>query len=184
MPWIKVIEYDESEGRLREIYDKIISERGKLSNIMKIHSLIPESMEKHLDLYISIMFKAKKLRRWEAEMIGVYVSMLNKCPYCINHHAEALKHYWGEERVKKFLDSPHDAVDSTRERAMLEYAAKLTREPWMMDESDIEALRESGLSDEEILHLNLVTSYFNFVNRVVLGLGVEYTEDEVRGYKY
>jgi len=184
MPWIKVIEYSEAEGRLREIYDKIVSERGKLSNIMKIHSLIPDSMERHLDLYITIMFKARKLKRWEAEMIGVYVSMLNRCPYCIKHHAEALKHYWGEDRVKKFLESPLDAIDSERAKAMLLYAKKLTLDPSRSNEDDVDLLRKVGLSDDEILHLNLVVSYFNFVNRIVLGLGVEYTEDEVRGYKY
>jgi len=41
-----------------------------------------------------------------------------------------------------------------------------------------------GLTDEEILSVNLVTSYFNFVNRIALGLGVEFSEEEIKGYKY
>ena len=53
-----------------------------------------------------------------------------------------------------------------------------------MSEEDIVALREKGLSDSEILSVNLIASYFNFVNRIALGLGVEFTPDEVGGYEY
>ena len=59
------------------------------------------------------------------------------------------------------------------ERAMLDYAVKLTREPASMVEADVEALRLQGFSDSAILDINLVTSYFAFVNRLADGLGVE-----------
>ncbi len=59
------------------------------------------------------------------------------------------------------------------ERAMLDYAVKLTREPASMVEADVEALRLRGFSDAAILDINLVTSYFAFVNRLADGLGVE-----------
>lgn len=56
---------------------------------------------------------------------------------------------------------------------MLEYAAKLTQEPWNMLEGDVLALREAGFSDEAILDINQVTGYYAFVNRLADGLGVE-----------
>ncbi len=59
---------------------------------------------------------------------------------------------------------------------MLEYAAKLTREPWMMGESDVKTLRAAGFSDGAILDINQVTGYFAFVNRLADGLGVELEE--------
>ena len=56
---------------------------------------------------------------------------------------------------------------------MLEYAAKLTLEPWDMQEEDVIALREVGFSDAAILDINQVTGYYAFVNRLADGLGVE-----------
>ncbi len=56
---------------------------------------------------------------------------------------------------------------------MLDYAVKLTREPWAMTEDDVEAMRRVGLDDQAILDTNLVTGYYAFVNRLADGLGVE-----------
>lgn len=64
------------------------------------------------------------------------------------------------------------AALSKRERAMLDYVAKLTRTPWLMQEEDIDILRENGFDDTAILQVNLIASYFNYINRVADGLGV------------
>jgi len=53
-----------------------------------------------------------------------------------------------------------------------------------MVEADVQGLRDCDLADEDVLTINLITSYFNFVNRIALGLGVAFTSDEVEGYKY
>jgi uncharacterized peroxidase-related enzyme len=74
--------------------------------------------------------------------------------------------------------------ESPREKALLAYAAKLTIEPRSVTEDDIRDLRDAGLKDEEILRANLIASYFNFSNRIALGLGVELEEGERRTYKY
>jgi alkylhydroperoxidase family enzyme len=67
---------------------------------------------------------------------------------------------------------------------MLEYVYKLTKTPDKIKKADIEVLHKSGFSDKDILEINLITGYFNFVNRIASGLGVEYTPKEVKGYKY
>ena len=67
---------------------------------------------------------------------------------------------------------------------MLEFAEKLTLYPGNMEEDDVKSLRENGYSDEEILSIALITNYFNFVNRVANGLGVDFSEEEMKGYKY
>lgn len=184
MPWINVIDEDEAEGKLREVYEEVRKRRGKIANVMKIHSLNPQALIDHLNLYLTIMFKTRELKREEKEMIAVYVSKLNNCIYCQTHHSEALAKYWEKEKVKKFLADIKNLDLSKREREVLRYAHKLTKNPSKMSEEDVDRLRKIGLSDEEILTINLVTSYFNFVNRVVLGLGVELSEEEVKGYKY
>jgi uncharacterized protein YciW len=67
---------------------------------------------------------------------------------------------------------------------MLNYAVKLTINPSELHLKDIEELRQVGFSDTDILSVNLITSYFNFVNRIALGLGVKSSEEEAEGYKY
>lgn len=62
---------------------------------------------------------------------------------------------------------------TSADRAMLEYAAKLTVEPWNMVEADVIALRDAGFEDAAILDINQVTGYYAFANRLVDGLGVE-----------
>jgi uncharacterized peroxidase-related enzyme len=185
MPFIKVIEQNEATGELKDIYAKVVGERGKLSNILKVHSLLPKTIKTHLDLYMSIMFDKAGIRRAERELIATVVSAANKCEYCVNHHAEALKFYWKDDEkvqmaVKDFrkLDLPDKA------KSMLEYAEKLTLHPDQMSENDMVVLRENGFSDEQILSIVLIVNYFNFVNRLANGLGVEFTQEEMKGYKY
>lgn len=85
MAFIKVIEEENANDTLKDIYGQINKSRGKLSNIMKIHSLLPDTMMKHMDLYKSLMFSKSNLSRELKEMIAVVVSVSNKCEYCIQH---------------------------------------------------------------------------------------------------
>lgn len=185
MPFINVIDENEAEGKLADIYNNMISKRGKLSNIMKIHSLIPDSMQSHMDLYISIMFNRSKLKRDEKEFIAVIVSALNKCEYCINHHGEALKFYWKDDKlINDVVNDYRNSEISDRLRLIGDYVYKVTLESDSVSEDDIALLSSAGFSDEDILSVNLIASYFNFVNRIANGLGVEFTEEEMQGYKY
>jgi uncharacterized peroxidase-related enzyme len=74
-----------------------------------------------------------------------------------------------EELIRDYTHAPVGAAD----HALLDYAVKLTREPWNMRREDVEALRAAGFSDSAILDANLVTGYYAFVNRLADGLGVE-----------
>lgn len=75
--------------------------------------------------------------------------------------------------MDQVIDDYRTAEISDKEKVMLEYAEKLTREPATVDESDINSLKEYGLGDRDILDLNQVVAYFNYVNRVADGLGIE-----------
>lgn len=182
--WIDMISANEAEGELRDVYEGVLKSRGKLANIIKVHSLNPAAMRAHLDLYLSIMFAHCGLSRAEREMVAVVVSAANRCAYCMKHHGEALAHYWKDRDRVDRLVCGENADLSVREEMMVETARKLTLEPGEASEKNVERLREVGLSDEDILNLTLVVGYFNFVNRVALGLGVEVSEEEMAGYKY
>lgn len=184
MSWIRTIDEDEAAGELKDIYSQVVQQRGKLSNIMMVQSLNTGAMAAHQDLYLALMFGPSGLSREEREMIAVLVSVLNDCAYCQHHHAEALNHYWKDgEKIGRFIADYRALELSGRERAMLEYAEKLTTGPESLSQEDIDPLRTTGFADDEILNINLITSYFNFVNRIALGLGVEHSEEEARGYK-
>lgn len=185
MAWIDMIHEGDAEGELAEAYAGILSARGKLSNIMRIHSLNPAAMTDHMDLYMTVMFGRSKLRRAEREMIATVVSAANECPYCIHHHAEALNHYWKDpDRIETLIADPDSAGLTERESAIVDHAFKLTRHPGQSTKADVSALKAAGLGDREVLDVTLITAYFNFVNRIALGLGVEFSDEEMKGYEY
>lgn len=185
MAWIDIIDEADAEGELADIYDAIADERGKVANIMQIHSLEPEAMRAHMELYTTLMFEQVVLSREECEMVATVVSTANDCDYCRHHHSVALDAYWNDDERLQMLMKDWRALNlPERRRAMLDYAELLTQSPDACEEREVETLQEAGLSDEEILNLNLVASYFNFVNRIAQGLGVAFDEDEMQGYDY
>jgi uncharacterized peroxidase-related enzyme len=185
MAWIKILDEQQADGQLHKVYDDIRKARGKVANILKVQSLRPRAMEGHIALYESIMFEASNISRQEREMIAVAVSSANHCKYCVSHHSEALRYYWNDPiMVQNLIERGQDMDLPIREKTMLHYAIKLTRKPDEIEEKDVEALRDQGLTDVDILDLAQVVAYFNFVNRMALGLGVEFSLEEMRGYNY
>ena len=183
MAWIDVIDPNDASGELGDLYDEIVNTRGKVSNVLKVHSQNPAALKEHLDLYDSILFGGSPLSRAEREAIAVVVSAANECDYCVRHHAEALQAYWRDEaRVQRLADD-YTALDDAL-RTACDMAVKLTRSPGAMTEENVHTLRDAGWSDRAVLDIVLVTSYFNFVNRITNSLGVETTEAEATGYDY
>lgn len=184
MSWIEEIDHAAATGELRATYDDLVAKRGKLSNIMKVHSLNPGAMQRHLDLYLHLMFGQSKLSRPDREAIAVVVSAANNCAYCVSHHAEALARYEkDEDKINELITGLRFLERSDRRSRMLAYASKLTTAPSEVRADDVKQLREAGLSDREILDINLIVAYFNFVNRIALGLGVEFSAEETQGYE-
>ena len=186
MAHIEIIPYEQSEGRLREIYDHLIKTRGKLAEVHKMQSLNPETIMAHMELYMKVMFGRSPLRRYQREMMAVVVSRANDCPYCIRHHADALQFFWkDEEKVERFSRDYRQVELSEADRLLCEYAENLTREPNFPGKEELFGkLKTHGITDRAILDGSLVISYFNFVNRMVLGLGVELEVEGGKGYKY
>ncbi len=186
MARIKVVSEAEATGRLEEIYQDLISRRGKLAEVHTIQSLRPESIVKHMDLYLEIMFSKSDLSRAEREMMAVVVSATNGCFYCQKHHAEALNHYWKDANITELFRKSYLNIElSSRELELCRFAELLTLNPSKAEKNDpTPALRNHHISDSAILDATLVVSYFNFVNRIVLALGLSLEEDSGSGYNY
>jgi len=183
MSWIDEVEVSDADGKLGAMYAELLEKRGKISNILKVHSLSPTAMGDHLNLYMTIMFGKSGLSRAEREAVAVVVSANNDCAYCINHHVEALRHYIEDEEILEMLATA-DGLETLEPRLsnIVRHAEKLTSAPSAMTESDLGELRAVGLADKDILDLTLIVGYFNFVNRIALGLGVEFSAEEMSGY--
>ncbi|NRA13709.1 MAG: peroxidase-related enzyme [Crocinitomicaceae bacterium] len=185
MAYINVIQHEEAEGPLKDIYDNIVKARGKLAEVHKIQSLNPESIVSHMELYMTIMFGKSPLKRVQREMIAVVVSKNNNCDYCQLHHAEAVNHYWKDEVKTNQLKEDYTKVDlSDIDMELCHFAKEMTVNPNHDNAGSIEKLKALGLNDRAILDATLILSYFNFVNRIVLGLGLAVSDEELAGYKY
>ena len=92
MPRIKIITESKAEGQLKILYDKVSKKRGAVSEVLAIHSLLPETMSDHFKLYMTLMFDNRQtgITRKQLEMIAVTVSAVNKCSYCVAHHSVPL----------------------------------------------------------------------------------------------
>jgi len=182
MSWIREIDYASSEGRLRQAYDRVKGPRGEIDNILAVHSLRPHTLEGHMALYKNVLHHtANRIPTWQLELVGVHVSGLNRCQYCVEHHFAGLRRLLADDARAAFLRRALEQRDYAGVEpalaAMLEYAERLTLAPAEVTESDLAPMREAGLDDGQILEVNQVAAYFAYANRTVLGLGVDTTGD-------
>lgn len=185
MSWIKTIGAEEAEGRLKTLYDRIAGPGGQVDNILAAHGLRPHSLEGHMGLYKAVLHHfGNTVDKHYLETIGVYVSLLNRCAYCAEHHFAGLKRLLKDDaraqaiRAALEVNDP-DKAFSGAEAAGLHYARKLTVDIASVEEADVEAMREAGFDDGQILEINQVTAYFAYANRTVLGLGVSHIGEEL-----
>ncbi len=185
MSWIKTISIDDATGKLKQIYQRIVGPNGTIDHILMSHSLRPHTLEGHMRLYKNVLHhSANQLAKSQLEALGVYVSMLNQCEYCIEHHfqgyrrlindnktAQRVRLAMGQKKLSKVFDS--------KEITLFNYAEKLTLKPYKVEYADIEAMKSAGFDDGEILEVNQVVAYFNYANRTVLGLGIKLEKEDV-----
>ncbi|MFK5981546.1 MAG: peroxidase-related enzyme [Flavobacteriaceae bacterium] len=186
MSWIKTIKYENADKKLKSIYNKVKGADNNIDNVLLVHSLRPHSLVGHMALYKNVLHNSNNtLPKWYLEAIGVYVSFLNKCDYCVTHHFEGFKRLLNDdEKAKKYLNTVlSNSLDSFFEEKYLlgiNYAKDLTNSLHSINKKTIDDLINIGFSEGEILEINQVTSYFNYVNRTVVGLGVT-TEGDIIG---
>jgi len=186
MAHIEVIQYEDAEGELKDIYDHLITTRGKLAEVHKVQSLNPKTILRHMDLYMEIMYGKSPLKRVNREIIATVVSKANQCAYCIEHHAAAVNHFWKDDmRINLLKDDFHSANLKPELELLCEYAHVLTVNPEITkDVTWVNRIKSSGWSERQILDATLVVAYFNFVNRIVLSMGLDIEEGGAAGYQY
>ncbi|MDU8926321.1 peroxidase-related enzyme [Alisedimentitalea sp. MJ-SS2] len=187
MSWIDVVPYAAAKGKLKKLYDRVKGPDDNVDNIMMAHSLRPHSMEGHMAIYKYVLHHSgNTLPKWFLECLGVWVSSLNDCAYCVEHHFAGMKRLLADDTRAEALRAAIEKRDmaqaplDAREVAAMAYARVLTDAPARLGVGDIAALREAGFDDGEILEINQVSAYFSYANRTVLGLGVN-TQGDIIG---
>lgn len=187
--WIKMISDEDADEELTEVLNLARTPHGTVDNVMRVHSLRPNTMKGHVTLYRAALHdESNTIPMWFQETVSSYVSILNDCPYSYANHWKNAAYLMQDPTKANQVEIALNAkkpesyfVDA--ELAMLEYTEKLTLKPGKMVETDIIKLRDSGVDDGQILELNQIIGYFNYVNRLLNGLGVTTSGDTVGFYK-
>jgi uncharacterized peroxidase-related enzyme len=140
---------------------------GFIPNVLKAYAFDMAKLSAFVTMYNDLMLAPSGLSKLEREMIAVAVSAHNRCYYCLVAHGAAVRQLSGDPPLGELMVMNYRAAPlSERERAMLDFAAKLTAEPWLIAEEDRARLRRAGFSDRDIWDIAAVAGFFNMTNRV------------------
>ena len=185
--WISMITDEQADDNLLDALQLARTPHGTVDNVMRVHSHRPNTMRGHVALYRAALHdESNCIPQWLQETISSYVSILNRCDYSLANHWSNARHLIGNNARADAIESAlnrdkPEAVFDGRELALMRYAKKLTVSPAEMREADVQELKAAGLDDGEILEANQIIGYFNYVNRLLNGLGVT-TDGDTVGY--
>ena len=152
---------------MQAYFDKCVEKLGFVPNVLVAYAFDMPKLEAFVAIYNDLMLAPSGLTKLEREMIAVAVSSHNRCYYCLTAHGAAVRNLADDPVLGELMVMNYRAARlDRRQRAMLDFAVKLTAEPWAIEEADREALRESGFSDRDIWDIAAVAGFFNMSNRV------------------
>lgn len=186
--WIEIPADETADADLKSKLDHVRAPNGTVDNVMRVHGLRSHTMIGHYTLYMSVLHnEGNTLPDWLLETVATYTSMLNQCDYSLANHWSNAKHLIADDDRANAIHAALEAdaperVFNGKELAFLRYARKLTVSTGDMKADDVQAMKDAGASDGEVLEVNQVCCYFNYVNRLLNGLGVTLEGDKVGFY--
>jgi uncharacterized peroxidase-related enzyme len=152
---------------MQAYFDKCVEKLGFVPNVLKAYAFDMPKLEAFVAMYNDLMLAPSGLSKLEREMIAVAVSSQNRCYYCLVAHGAAVRGLADDPVLGELMVMNYRAARlDRRQRAMLDFAVKLTTEPWQIQDGDRQALRETGFSDRDIWDIAAVASFFNMSNRI------------------
>jgi uncharacterized peroxidase-related enzyme len=140
---------------------------GFVPNVLKAYAFDMAKLAAFVAMYNDLMLAPSGLSKLEREMIAVAVSAQNRCYYCLVAHGAAVRQLSTDPVLGELMAMNYRAARlSKRERAMLDFAVKLTAEPWRVEDEDRAALRRAGFSERDIWDIAAVAGFFNMSNRI------------------
>ena len=172
LTWLETPSEEDVPDEVRELWERPLERLGFVPNVMRVFALRPEHLLRWWSYYDELLRGESGLTKPQREMIAVVVSAANRCHYCIVSHSAALRKLTGDPALVEALATNYRYAElEPRERAMLDYALKLTAASSECTEADVDRLREAGWSDEDVFDIAQVAAMFNFTNRLASGLG-------------
>jgi uncharacterized peroxidase-related enzyme len=172
LSWLETPSEEDVPDEVLELWAKPLEKLGFVPHVLRIFALRPGHLLRWWNYYDELMRGESGLTKPQREMIAVVVSTQNRCHYCVVSHSAALRKLTEDPALADTLASNYKYASlDPKERAMLDYAVKLTTESDRCTAADVERLREVGWSDEDILDIAQVAAMFNFTNRLASGLG-------------
>ena len=158
---------EELTPEMAAYFAKCEEKLGFVPNVLKAYAFAMPKLSAFVAMYNDLMLAPSGVSKLEREMIAVAVSAHNRCYYCLVAHGAAVRQLSGDPPLGELMIMNYRAARlSGRERAMLDFAVKLTGEPWLMEEEDRARLRRAGFSDRDIWDIAAVAGFFNMTNRV------------------
>ncbi|MDP6343368.1 MAG: peroxidase-related enzyme [Alphaproteobacteria bacterium] len=164
---LTVADRDNLDERRQKFLGVLQEKLGFVPNVIRAYAFDNDKLRVFADFYNDLMLGDSELSKLEREMIAVVVSSINHCFYCLTAHGAAVRELSGDPVLGDLLVMNYRVAElPPRQRAILDFAAKLTETPDRIVESDRQALRDAGLSDDEIWDVGAVASFFNMSNRM------------------
>ncbi len=152
---------------LQVIWQKCLDKLGFVPNVYSAYSLKPQRLRNFMQMYNEIMLSKSGLSKLEREMVAVVVSSANRCYYCLVAHGAAVRQLSGDPELGEMMALNYRVAKlDQRQRAMLDFAWKLTTTPNLVDDADRDGLRAVGLTAEDIFDLSETVGFFNLSNRM------------------
>lgn len=151
----------------QKYFDVCIDKLGLIPNVLRAYAFDIDKLNTFTGLYNDLMLGDSGLSKLEREMIAVAVSSVNKCFYCLVAHGAAVRELSGDPALGEALVMNYRVADLTpKQRAMLDFAVKMTEASYRIEEADREVLRDHGFSDRDIWDIASVAGFFNMTNRI------------------
>ncbi|MBM1310192.1 peroxidase-related enzyme [Sulfitobacter mediterraneus] len=151
----------------QKYFDVCQEKLGMIPNVLQAYAFDIEKLNSFTAMYNDLMLGASALTKLEREMIAVAVSSVNKCYYCLVAHGAAVRELSGDPQLGEALVMNYKVAKVTdKQRAMLDFSVKLTKESANVVEADRQALRDAGFTDRDIWDIASVAAFFNMTNRV------------------
>lgn len=148
-------------------FDKCREKIGFVPNVLQAYAFDLPKLKAFAGMYNDLMLAPSGLSKLEREMIAVAVSSVNHCYYCLTAHGAAVRQLSGDPVLGEQMVMNYRAARlDKRQRAILDFAVKLTERPHEVEEADRAALRKAGLSERDIWDVAAVTGFFNMSNRI------------------
>lgn len=168
---LRVPEEQELPEDIQALYATMREKPGFVPHVYQALSLRPQQLRGFNALYDSIMNDESGLTKAEREMIAVAVSAQNHCFYCLTSHGAVLRIRSGDAVLSDTIAANYRAADlPPRQRAMLDFAVRMTNATDTCSDADVDGLRAHGFSDEDIMDIIQVAAFFNYSNRLANAL--------------